>query len=366
MRVLQMRKDKTMFAYLFALAEVVQNAVANNPGAVAAAATAVAITGSALVALMRKHKIKNKELAEQLGVTGKEVTQARKNGIDDPDQAARWQNAITSRPIPERRSRRRRKNRQVEPQGSTDQGTPAAGGPETQCDSNNHQPQKLLLPANLAVLVKAAAREQHCRFGATTGIRLTAIRDGYQAEATNGRILARVKGAMPFDPQDYPDVPALESAPQGETVGTIPAEVWSKAFKGVPRRPVKPVLGTVAAVLGKDQATLVSTDLENANVQSPRLVEGRWPNTDQVFPKGKPRFTINVDAKLLIDLLQVATAFSSQDHNNKVTMEFHDRNQPFAIRTKSDDGQEFAGLIVPLAIPEEAQQPREQQPAQAA
>ncbi|HMF19633.1 MAG TPA: hypothetical protein VKE98_20670, partial [Gemmataceae bacterium] len=243
-----------MFAFLFALAEVVQNAVANNPGAVAAAATAVAITGSALVALMRKHKIKNKELAEQLGISGKEVTQARKSGIDDPDQAARWQNAITSRPIPERRSRRRRhKNRQAEQQ-ATDQGT--AAGPETQSDPNYQPqtplPQKLLLPANLAVLVKAAAREQHCRFGATTGIRLAATRDGYQAEATNGRILARVKGAMPFDPQDYPDVPALASAPQGETVGTIPAEVWSKAFKGVPRRPVKPVLGTVAAVLGKD------------------------------------------------------------------------------------------------------------------
>jgi hypothetical protein len=344
-----------MFAYLFALAEVVQNAVANNPGAVAAAATAVALTGSALVALMRKHKFKNKELAEQLGVTAKEVTQARKSGIDDPDQAARWQNAITSKPIPEPRSRRRRrKNRQAEQQGATDH------------QPQKPLPQKLLLPANLAVLVKAAAREQHCRFGATTGIRLTATPDGYQAEATNGRILARVKGAMPFDPQDYPDVPALQSAPQGETVGTIPAEVWSKAFKGVPKRPVKPVLGTVAAVLGKDQATLVSTDLENANVQSPRLVEGRWPNSDQVFPKGKPRFTLNVDAKLLIDLLQVAMAFSSQDHNHKVTMEFHDRNQPFAIRTKSDDGQEFSGLIVPLVGTEEAQQPREQRQTQAA
>jgi hypothetical protein len=354
-----MRKDQTMFAFLFALAEVVQNAIANNPGAVAAAATAVAITGSALVALMRKHKVKNKELADQLGISGKEVTQARKSGIDDPDQAARWQNAITSKPIPEPRSRgrRRRKNRQAQVEQAT----------EAPPNSNNQPPQKLLLPANLAVLVKAAAREQHCRFGATTGIRLTATKDGgYQAEATNGRILARVKGSMPFDPQDYPDVPALQSAPQGETSGTIPAEVWSKAFKGIPRRPVKPVLGTVAAVLGKDQATLVSTDLENANVQSPRLVEGRWPNTDQVFPKGKPRFTINVDAKLLIDLLQVAMAFSPADHNNKVTMEFHDRKDPFAIRTRSDDGQEFSGLMVPLVNTEEAQQPREQKQAQAA
>ena len=71
-----------------------------------------------------------------------------------------------------------------------------------------------------------------------------------------------------------------------------------------------------------------------------------------------------MDAKLLIDLLQVAMAFSSQDHNNKVTMEFHDRNQPFAIRTKSDEGQEFSGLIVPLVGTEKAEQPREQ--AQAA
>src|SRR5579864_286655 len=166
-----MRKDQTMFAYLFALVDVVQNAIANNPGAVAAAATAVAITGSALVALMRKHKVKNKELAEQLGVPGKEVTQARKSGIDDPDQAARWQNAITTKPIPEPRSRRRRrKNRQaqVEQQNATDPEAPAPG-PETQSDSNSYQPQtplpqKLLLPANLAVLVKAAAREQHCRY----------------------------------------------------------------------------------------------------------------------------------------------------------------------------------------------------------
>src|SRR6516225_5490440 len=140
-----MRKDKTMFAYLFALAEVVQNAVANNPGAVAAAATAVAITGSALVALMRKHRVKNKELAEQLGITGKEVTQARKSGIDDSDKAARWQNAITSRPIPEPRSRRRRhKNRQAEQPAATEPEAPATGRPETQPDSNTYQPQKPL------------------------------------------------------------------------------------------------------------------------------------------------------------------------------------------------------------------------------
>src|SRR5262249_29706126 len=55
-----------------------------------------------------------------------------------------------------------------------------------------------------------------------------------------------------------------------------------------------------------------------------------------------------------------------QDHNNKGTMEFHDRNQPFAVRTKSDEGQEFSGFIVPLAIPEEAQQPREHKQEQAA
>jgi len=62
-----------------------------------------------------------------------------------------------------------------------------------------------------------------------------------------------------------------------------------------------------------------------------------------------------VDAKLLIELLQVASAFSSEDHNHKVTLEFYDPVRPFMVRTRSDEGQEFTGMAVPL-VPEQASQ----------
>jgi len=146
-------------------------------------------------------------------------------------------------------------------------------------------------------------------------------------------------------------VPALQSAPNGQLQGTIPAEVWSKAFKAVPNpRKVNPILGNLAVVLGNNQATLVSTDLDNVNVLTPRLVEGRFPDTDKIVPKDKPRLSVSVDAKLLIDLLQTAVAFSSADENNRVTMNFYDAKRPFVVRSSTAEGPDFLGMAVPLVI----------------
>jgi hypothetical protein len=327
---------------LFAFLALVQ---AVPPETAAPVVAGLGLTAAALVALMRKHRIKSKELADQLRVSGKEVSQARKFGITDSEKAQKWQNAIASRPAPEPRSRRRRHRQRAEERQ------------EPAVLQAANQSQRLLLPANLAGLVRLAARQPHCRFGATTGVRLSATSDGgYRAEVTNGRVLGIVTGKQPADPQEYPEVPALAAAPTGESQGTIPADVWSRAFKTVPRKSaVKPILGNLVAVLGKDQATLVSTDLENVNVLTPRLVEGRFPDTGKIVPKDKPRLRINVDAKLLIDLLQVASGFSSEEQNNKITMEFFDSSRPFVVRSRTDEGQEFTGMLVPL-VPDKAQE----------
>ena len=69
-----------LFAFVLAL---VQNVPAET---VAPVVAGIGITATALIALMRKHRIKNKELAEQIGLSGKEVTQARKYGITDPEK----------------------------------------------------------------------------------------------------------------------------------------------------------------------------------------------------------------------------------------------------------------------------------------
>ena len=314
-----------MFAmFLFALANIVEE----HKEAITTAAAGAALAAPALIALMRKHRAKVKELAAKLGVPTSQVTKARKGGITDPAEAKKWWRAITGQ-------------EDDQPQEPQEQPPPE--------DKPPISPSALLLPANLASLSKLVDKNAS-RFGGTAGVHLMALEGGgYRAEATNGRILGMVKGNFPDDLQNYPNVPAIQAAPNGATVGTIPADAWYKAFKAVPaKKGTKPILGNLVAVLGNSQATLVSTDLENVNVLEPRLVEGRWPDTDKILPTEKPRYSIDVDAKLLIDLLQVAADFANGDDCRRVTLDLHDPKKPIAVRTKSESGQEFTGLIVPL------------------
>lgn len=211
----------------------------------------------------------------------------------------------------------------------------------------------LLLPPNVAKIGNVAARNQHGRYGATTGIQVSK-RDGkYKIEATNGRIAAIITGT-PDNPEDYPSGPFLEAAPNGAASAVVPASVWSKGFRDLPRRNrAKPILGNLAVVLGKERITLSCTDLETDRAVQPRVVEGHFPDTDRVIPKGKPRAIIRVPIDQLRSLLDVA-----EEIGTGVTFEIYEGNGPMVLRGKHDESdQEFLGLIMPL-IDAGATQPR--------
>ncbi len=208
----------------------------------------------------------------------------------------------------------------------------------------------LLLPANLGPLAKLSARVEHARFTATTAVRLVSTVRGYRAEATDGRVLGMVTGPLPEKPEDYPSIAALEAAPGGEAVALLPAADWDKAFRALPKqrtRYAKPILGNLAAALGKNDAVLASTDLDRASVANVRQVDGRYPDVDNVLPKKKPRLTFLVDPELLIRLLTVAKSFTDDEHK-AVTFEVRDDGAPIAVKC-GVSGQKFTGLIVPLS-----------------
>jgi hypothetical protein len=202
----------------------------------------------------------------------------------------------------------------------------------------------LLLPPNVAKIGNVAARNQHGRYGATTGIQVSK-RDGkYKIEATNGRIAAIITGT-PDKAEDYPSCPFLEAAPNGAASAVVPASVWSKGFRDLPKRNrAKPILGNLAVVLGKERITLSCTDLETDRAVQPRVVEGRFPDTDRVIPKGKPRATIRVPIAELRSLLDVA-----EEIGTGVIFEVHEGMGPMVLRGKHDESdQAFLGLIMPL------------------
>jgi hypothetical protein len=217
------------------------------------------------------------------------------------------------------------------------------------------EPRFRLLPKNVGELARLAAKETG-RY-ATNGV-CVAFTDGgkYRVEATDGKVLGRVTGVCE-DAREYPPLPALESAPNGATEGVIPAKALKEACKKVPKGNLvrsKPILGHRAVVMAPNEATFASTDLDEATSGLTRLVEGKFPPCDDVFPKEKDEVVrIRVNPKLLKELLDVAAAFSDPDCP-KVELVISGKGKdgyslsPVLVRAKHA-GQTFDGLIMPLA-----------------
>jgi DNA polymerase III sliding clamp (beta) subunit (PCNA family) len=200
----------------------------------------------------------------------------------------------------------------------------------------------ILLPANLSHVTKCCAADTRYAIAA---VHLMATDDGYRVEATDSRRLARVDGANAGDPSNFPEIPALTSAPNGASEALIPAKTFAKACKDVNTRLAGPEERRALAVrLGKDVTTLATIDEDGGSlVRQPRNVEGRFPNTDAVLTTGKPLASIKVDAALLAELLQVAAQFSDEGF---VTIDLF-ADGPARI-TGNNSSQNFTGLMAPV------------------
>jgi hypothetical protein len=301
------------------------------------------MTGKEITALMRKHKVTIAVLAKGMGITMKRVREVRAQGLADANTVRDWVQAITGKdPGPAGAE---------EPKPYPAPSVARVAGPaEPEAPAEAPAPvvrPLLLLPPNLAGLVRLAAADPHSRF-ATAGVQLRSTGRGYRVAATNGRVLGLVDGDLPDAPEHYPAPPALAASPGTEAGCVLPADAWKKAFAAVPKGKTvkaKPILGNLAVAIGKEGSVLASTDLDTDSELQPRHLEGRFPNVASVLPKGEPRARFRVGVKLLLALLQTAEAFAGEA--GAVTVEVHDPEKLVAVRAACE-GQEFTGLIVPL------------------
>lgn len=286
------------------------------------------MNGKEIIALMRKHKATIKALAERMGVTQKRIREVRKDGISDANIERDWVQGITGK----------------DPMGKTEE-SPVVPETATPEPIKAHTP--ILLPQNLSAIAKLASKDRG-RYGATLGVRLSVSGDGYMVEATNCSYLGRVTGPLD-DATEYPNIPSIESAPNGKTESVIPAKEWVDVFRTVPKYS-KPILRNVAAVIGENVTTLATTDLGSVKVAQPRNCDGRFPGSELILKdleKTQPELTIKVNSKLLRELLEVAITYSEDGHNG-VDLEFRGPKTIMVVRSKNSHGQKFTGLLVPL------------------
>lgn len=205
-----------------------------------------------------------------------------------------------------------------------------------------------IIHSNLSKLA-AIAPDDTARY-AFSGVRVVSLEGGgYLVEATNGSILARVEG----DAGDsYPTPPALEGAPNSATSALIPATSLLGAIKSVPkgRKAPEPVKGRLAIVMGEKVSTLASADGAGGSaVVQPENVEGKFPNTDRVFPDGAVVAKVRLDPALLTRLLAVALELLANEESPSVELLLYDSagNKPVELRANTNS-QKLRGLIMPL------------------
>lgn len=235
----------------------------------------------------------------------------------------------------------------------------------------------LLLQTNLRCLAAFADKKESGARWAVTGIQVEELPDNrYVAVATDTHALCVIEGTNGGDPSDYPLFGALVDAPNGATKGLIPADVFKqvltdaeKATKKVRGR--KPILGNVAVIMSqgkteerKDEdgvsvtftdpavATFGFTNLEQEATPRTKLQEGRFPNYESVFPKGRGLCQFAMDPQFIIQMADVFKALKpTMDANTKrVEFDFYGESKPGVFRWyNAETNQSVKVLIMPLA-----------------
>jgi hypothetical protein len=133
-----------------------------------------------------------------------------------------------------------------------------------------------LLPTHLAPLADLADSKPAGRF-ALGNVQLRIHGDNtFTAAATDTKVLLRVSGPCVGPVEEYPEHPAMATAPNGKMEGLIPADSWKKAFSSAAKvtRKQRSVLRSVAVKVGDNMATFGATDLDSYPVEQTRLSEG--------------------------------------------------------------------------------------------
>jgi hypothetical protein len=213
----------------------------------------------------------------------------------------------------------------------------------------------LTLHRNLSALASLTSKK-HFRLS-LSGVLVEATakegKTGYTAVATDGKCLGMVEGTCPVQEEHYPASQSLTTAPNGATSAIIRTDDWKDTFKAMAKAPKrtahKDLYNSLAVVMGQ-QVTTVGQCLGNTEtVRQVQNIDCRFPAYRDVLKlNDQPIASVRLDAKILLELVKVASQFTDDDdEHNSVTLTLHGENNPVRVTTGNAD-QKFTGLLMPL------------------
>ncbi|MDP3956856.1 MAG: hypothetical protein Q8P97_02570 [bacterium] len=177
-------------------------------------------------------------------------------------------------------------------------------------------------------------------------------RDGYKPEiagvyftkektcATDAIILLEMSVDSSQKVEDYPKVQKA-SAMRGFKPFIVSKE-WISKVK-IPQSRLLPILNNVAVKhIKKDKVEFMMTeDATTAQIFSVPRVEGKFPDYEDIFPKGKPVAQFSINGEKFAELLKV---MSGLPLNKKVKVSFYGAEKPVVLEA-GNDTQRSRGMI---------------------
>lgn len=170
--------------------------------------------------------------------------------------------------------------------------------------------------------------------------------DKNKTVATDSFILCEMSVLKNRTIADFPDVPGLDKNVKHSSFVAGAKEIEKIKLPSGKRVKDLPILKTaVVKAMNAETVDFLTTDLENTEVKSIRLIEGDFPAYEQLWPIGEPKAQIVLNAKLLKTLLDVLGELDEKD--NRITFKIFGENSPMVLEAKNLD-QEGRAMIMPI------------------
>jgi DNA polymerase III sliding clamp (beta) subunit (PCNA family) len=203
------------------------------------------------------------------------------------------------------------------------------------------KPTPATIPANIVEVAKFCDDES-TRY-ALGGISVKVADGKYEVCATDTRRLVVVSGSC-------------NGKPVGKTLFTAHAnrrvQDATPYFEGIiGGKDLKKAVALSAdkskAIAFNQNGNSVCVAVDGARAIDMPLIEGRFPNYQDVLPKDEPATTMLLDPQLLAEAFALAKKFATKCHRG-VFVDIWDRERAIRIRARREDGQEFVALVMPL------------------
>lgn len=166
--------------------------------------------------------------------------------------------------------------------------------------------------------------------------------------ATDGYKLMICETPKDISSEDMGDLPSVKDSNYNVV---IPSEMVENVARALPKKPILPWLSNAYFTDTSDNSTveMITTDGINTQKHTSKAIEDEYPKYNAIVPKGSSVASVNVNVKLLKQVVDVLCKMDL-DSSNTVKVNLYADLLPVSITTKTVQGQNVQALIMPIKV----------------